>query len=53
VTAVRALRMRGVEPRRQGAGELFVDAAERLETDMSDRSLSDDVEAARLLLFDS
>jgi histidine ammonia-lyase len=53
VTAVRALRMRGVEPRRQGAAELFVDAAERLETDMSDRSLSDDVEAARLLLFDT
>ena len=51
VTAVRALRMRGLEPGGPGAGELFGVAAERLDADTSDRSLSDDIEAARVLLF--
>jgi histidine ammonia-lyase len=51
VVAVRALRMRGVEPGPGVAGGLFALAAERLEADTSDRSLSDDVEAARLLLL--
>jgi histidine ammonia-lyase len=53
VTAVRALRMRGLEPGGLGAGELFALAAERLDADTSDRSLSDDVETARVLLFDT
>jgi histidine ammonia-lyase len=49
VTAMRALRMRGVE----AAGELFAVAAGRLDADTSDRSLSGDVEAAGALLFDA
>jgi histidine ammonia-lyase len=47
VVAVRALRMRGLAP----TGELFAAAAGRLDADLSDRALSDDVEAARDLLF--
>ena len=39
--------MRGLAP----TGELFAAAAERLDPDLSDRALSDDVEAARDLLF--
>ena len=53
VVAVRALRMRGVAPAAAGAGDLFALAAARLEADTSDRSLSDDVETARTLLFDT
>ena len=52
VVAVRALRMRGVEPAPGGPGGLFALAAERLEADLGDRSLSDDVETARALLFE-
>ena len=52
VVAVRALRMRGVEPAPGGAGGLFALAAARLEADVGDRSLSDDVETARVLLFE-
>ena len=51
VVAVRALRLRGLEGE-AGTGELFALAAERLNADMSDRALSDDVEAARALLFE-
>ena len=51
VVAVRALRMRGVEPAAADAGGLFALAAERLDADTSDRPLSDDVEAARELLL--
>jgi histidine ammonia-lyase len=51
VTAVRALRMRGLKPGGLRAGGLFAVAAERLDADTSDRSLSDDIEAARVLLF--
>ena len=52
VVAVRALRMRGVEPAPGGAGGLFALAAARLEAEVGDRSLSDDVETARVLLFE-
>jgi histidine ammonia-lyase len=52
VVAVRALRMRGLAPAGTGAGDLFNAAARRLDADLSDRALGDDVEAARRLLFD-
>jgi histidine ammonia-lyase len=52
VLAVRALRMRGLTPSGEQAGQLFGDAAARLDADMSDRALGDDIEAARRLLFD-
>lgn len=52
VVAVRALRMRGLVEGRAGAQDLLARAAERLSADLSDRSLSDDVEAARVLLFE-
>jgi histidine ammonia-lyase len=52
VVAVRALRMRGVAPSGTAAGELFERAAARLDADLSDRALSDDIEAARRLLLD-
>jgi histidine ammonia-lyase len=52
VLAVRALRMRGLEPSGEQAGQLFAGAAARLDADMSDRALGDDIEAARRLLFD-
>ena len=50
--AVRALRMRGLEPAGSETGRLFAGAAARLDADMSDRALADDIEAARRLLFD-
>ena len=49
--AVRALRLRGLEPAGTGAAELFAAAVERLAPSLSDRPLGDDVEAARQLLF--
>ena len=52
VLAVRALRMRGLRPSGTQTGELFADAAARLDADTSDRALGDDIEAARRLLFD-
>jgi histidine ammonia-lyase len=52
VLAVRGLRMRALEPSGEQAGQLFADAAARLDADMSDRALGDDIEAARRLLFD-
>jgi histidine ammonia-lyase len=51
VVAVRALRMRGRSPSGAGAAELFADAAARLDADLGDRPLNEDVEAARGLLF--
>jgi hypothetical protein len=52
VVAVRALRMRGLARAGTGAGDLFNAATRRLDADLSDRALGDDVEAARTLLFD-
>lgn len=52
VLAVRALRIRGHEPTGTPAGDLFARAATRLSPDLSDRALTEDVEAARRLLFD-
>ena len=52
VVAVRALRMRGVEPSGMPAAELYEHAAPVLDPDMADRPLSDDVEAARRLLME-
>ena len=52
VLAVRALRMRGHEPADTAAGDLFARASTRLDADLSDRALNEDVEAARKLLFD-
>jgi histidine ammonia-lyase len=52
VLAVRALRMRGLEPPGTQAGVLFADAAAHLEADVSDRALGEDIEAARRLLFE-
>jgi histidine ammonia-lyase len=52
VVAVRALRMRGLAPAGTGAGDLFEAATHRLDADLRDRALGDDVEAARTLLFD-
>jgi histidine ammonia-lyase len=52
VLAVRALRMRGLEPSGEQAGQLFAGAAARLDADLNDRALGDDIEAARRLLFD-
>ena len=46
VVAVRALRMRGVAPSAGDVCALYAAAAERLGEDLSDRALSDDVEAA-------
>ena len=53
VLAVRALRMRGLEPSGERTGELFAGAAARLDEDTSDRALGDDIEAARRLLFEA
>jgi histidine ammonia-lyase len=53
VLAVRALRMRGLEPSGTEAADLFADAAARLDADLSDRALNADIEAARRLLFAS
>ena len=52
VVAVRALRMRGLEPSGTPAGELFASAAPQLDPDMEDRPLGEDVETARRLLFE-
>lgn len=52
VVAVRALRMRELEPSGTRAGELFASAAARLDADLSDRALNEDIEAARRLLFE-
>lgn len=49
--AVRALRLRGLEPAGTGAAELFAAAAARLDADLSDHALGDDVDAARQVLF--
>jgi histidine ammonia-lyase len=51
VVAVRALRMRGLAPAAGEAGVLFGAAVQRLDDDLSDRVLSGDLEAARILLF--
>jgi histidine ammonia-lyase len=51
VVAVRALRMRGLEPAGSPAAELFA-AAARLGADVSDRALTEDIEAARLLVIE-
>jgi histidine ammonia-lyase len=51
VVAVRALRMRGLAPSGSEAGDLYAAAAECLDPDLSDRALSDDIEAARALLY--
>lgn len=51
VVAMRALRTRGFAPTAGTARGLYADAAQRLSGDLGDRRLSDDVEAARELLF--
>lgn len=51
VVAMRALRMRGVAPAAGDVCALYAAAAERLDDDLRDRTLSDDVEAARELLL--
>jgi histidine ammonia-lyase len=50
VTAVRALRLRGVEPSGMPAAELYERAAAALDPAMDDRPLAGDLDAARLLL---
>jgi histidine ammonia-lyase len=50
VVAMRALRMRGLAPSAGDVRALYTAAAEQLGEDLGDRTLSDDVEAARLLL---
>ena len=50
VVAVRALRMRGYEPSGTPVADLFAAAAARLEEDLGDRALNEDVEAARRLV---
>jgi histidine ammonia-lyase len=50
VVAVRALRMRGLEPSGSPAAELYARAAAVLDADMEDRPLAADLEAARRLL---
>jgi histidine ammonia-lyase len=50
VVAVRALRMRGHAPPDTPAGEFFAAAAARLDADLSDRALNEDIEAARRLV---
>ena len=52
VLAVRALRLRGRSAFGRGLGALFEAADLSLDPDMSDRPLSGDLEAARVLLFD-
>ena len=52
VLAMRALRMRGVTPSGPEARELFAAAAERLDPDLTDRALNDDIEVARALLME-
>jgi hypothetical protein len=51
--AVRALRMRGQAPvAGTGAGALYAAAARRLDGDLSDRPMGDDIESARALLWE-
>jgi histidine ammonia-lyase len=53
VVAVRALRMRGQAPvAGTGAGALYAAAARRLDGDLSDRPMGDDIESARALLWE-
>jgi histidine ammonia-lyase len=52
VLAVRAMRLRGQRPRGPGLRALFEAAEAALDSDMADRPLSGDLEAARRLLFD-
>jgi len=51
VVALRALRMRGVDPSGVPAAELYQRAAAVLDPDMADRPLVEDVEAARRLVL--
>jgi histidine ammonia-lyase len=53
VVAVRALRIRGLEPSGSPAAELYTRAATVLDADMEDRPLAADLEAARRLLVAS
>jgi histidine ammonia-lyase len=53
VLAVRALRMRGRPPAGEGVRRRYDAAAACLSPDMADRPLSDDLEEARQLLFDT
>ena len=50
VVALRALRMRGQEPSGTPAADLFARAAARLDSDLGDRALSEDLEEARRLV---
>jgi histidine ammonia-lyase len=50
VASVRALRLAGHDPRGAGTRPLYEAAAARLDSDMRDRPLHPDVEAARLLV---
>jgi histidine ammonia-lyase len=51
VVAVRALQLRGLASVAGDAGALFAAAVERMDDDLSDRSLSDDLETARRLVL--
>jgi hypothetical protein len=51
VVAIRALHLRGLTPAAGDAGDLFAAAVERLDDDLRDRALSDDLEAARMLIL--
>jgi histidine ammonia-lyase len=52
VVAVRALRMRGVEPSGTPAADLYERAGTVLDADMEDRPLAADLKAARRLLYE-
>ena len=52
VVAMRALRIRGTEPSGMPACELYERAAAVLDSDLEDRPLAEDVEAARRLLLE-
>jgi histidine ammonia-lyase len=52
VVAVRALRMRGLAPAGAETGGLLAAADRRLDPDLADRALSDDIEAARTVVLD-
>jgi histidine ammonia-lyase len=52
VVAIRALRMRGVNPSGIPVAELYERAAAVLDPDMADRPLTEDLDAARRLLFE-
>jgi histidine ammonia-lyase len=53
VVAVRALRIRGLEPAGSPAADLYARAAAVLDPDLEDRPLAADLEAARRLLLES